>query len=58
MARLKRLLDLAEVQLATGDKNPEAIEAADREYPGDFDAPEPADLAKQIDRILVSNPAS
>lgn len=58
MARIKRLLDLAEIQLATGEHNLEALEEADREHPGDFDAPEPADLAKQIDRILVNNPAT
>ena len=58
LARLKRLLDLAETHLATGEEDPEAVEAVDREHPGDFDAPEPADLAEQIDRILVSNPAT
>lgn len=58
LARLKRLLDLAEAHLATDEEDLETIEAADREHPGDFDAPEPADLAEQIDRILVSNPAS
>lgn len=57
IARLKRLLDLAEVKLATGEEDPEAVEGADREHPGDFDADPPEDLAEQIDRILVSNPA-
>lgn len=56
MARLKRLLDEAEVKLATGEDNQAAIEEADREHPGDFDADPPEDLAEQIDRILVSNP--
>lgn len=57
MARLKRLLDLAEVQLASGEEDPAALEEADREHPGDFDADPPEDLAEQIDRILVGNPA-
>lgn len=58
LARLKRLLDLTEVKLATGEEDPEAIEEADREHPGDFDAAPPEDLAEQIDRILVSNPTT
>ena len=57
MARLKRLLDLAEVHLATSEEDMEAFEEADREHPGDFDHTPPEDLAEQIDRILVSNPA-
>ena len=56
MARLKRLLNLAEAHLATGEEDPKAVEAADREHPGDFDADPPEDLAEQIDRILVRNP--
>ena len=51
MARLKRLLDLAEVHLATSEEDMEAFEEADREHTP------PEDLAEQIDRILVSNPA-
>ena len=58
MVRLKRMLDITEMQLATGEHNPEALEEADREHPGDFDAAPPEDLAEQIDRILVSNPAT
>mgnify|MGYP007047180163 CR=1 FL=1 len=58
MARLKRLLDLTEVQLATGEHAPEALVEADCEYPGDFDHTPPEDLAEQIDRILVSNPTT
>lgn len=58
MARLKRLLDLTEVHLASGEHDPEALEQADREHPGDFDTAPPEDLAEQIDRILVSNPAT
>lgn len=58
LARLKRLLDITEAHLATGEHDPEAVEAADREHPGDFDADPPEDLAEQIDRILVSNPAT
>lgn len=57
IARLKRLLDLTELQLATGEHTPDALETADRMYPGDFDTAPPDDLAEQIDRILVSNPA-
>ena len=58
LARLKRLLDLTEAHLATGEEDPKAVEKADREHPGDFDADPPEDLAEQIDRILVSNPAT
>ena len=54
--RLKRLLDEAEAHLATGKYDQEALEQADRELPGDFDTT-PEDLAEQVDRILVSNPA-
>lgn len=49
VARLARLLDVAD---------PGALERADRELPGDFEADAPAGLAEQIDRILVSNPAT
>lgn len=58
MTRLKRLLDLTDVKLATGEHDPEALEEADREHPGDFDHTPPEDLTEQIDRILVSNPAT
>ena len=56
LTRLKRLLDEAEAHLATGEHDQEALEQADRELPGDFDTA-PEDLAEQVDRILVSNPA-
>ncbi|WP_276909297.1 hypothetical protein [Corynebacterium riegelii] len=56
LTRLKRLLDQAEATLATGQSDQEALEQADRELPGDFDSA-PDDLAEQVDRILVSNPA-
>lgn len=58
VARLARLLDVAEAGLASGAANPGALERADRELPGDFEADAPAGLAEQIDRILVSNPAT
>ena len=56
LMRLKRLLDEAEAHLATVKYDQEALEQADRELPGDFDIT-PEDLAEQVDRILVSNPA-
>ena len=56
LTRLKRLLDQAEATLATGESDQEALEQANRELPGDFDSA-PDDLAEQVDRILVSNPA-
>lgn len=58
VARLPRLLDVAEAGLASGAADPGALERADRELPGDFEADAPAGLAEQIDRILVSNPAT
>ena len=58
VARLARLLDVAEAGLASGVADTGALERADRELPGDFEADAPAGLAEQIDRILVSNPAT
>lgn len=55
--RLQRLLDAAEAAMATGEPDVDAIAEADRELPGDFDAQAP-DLADQVDRLLVRNPAT
>lgn len=55
--RLQRLLSATEQAMATGQPDADAIAEADRELPGDFDAQAP-DLANQVDRILVSNPAT
>ena len=55
--RLQRLLDAAEAAMATGEPDADAIAEADRELPGDFDAHAP-DLADQVDRLLVRNPAA
>ena len=55
--RLQRLLDAAEAVMATGQPDADAITEADRELPGDFDAQAP-DLADQVDRLLVRNPAT
>ena len=54
--RLQRLLDTAEAAVATGEPDADAIAEADRELPGDF-ASEAPDLADQVDRLLVRNPA-
>ena len=55
--RLQRLLDAAEAAMATGEPDADAIAEADRELPGDLDAQAP-DLADQVDRLLVRNPAA
>ena len=55
--RLQRLLDAAEAAMATGEPDADAIAEADRELPGDFDSQAP-DLADQVDRLLVRNPAT
>ena len=43
--------------MATGQTDADAIAEADRELPGDFDGQLP-DLAEQVDRLLVHNPAA
>ena len=55
--RLQRLLDATEAAMATGQTDADAIAEADRELPGDFDGQLP-DLAEQVDRLLVHNPAA
>mgnify|MGYP007049500119 FL=1 len=55
--RLQRLLDATEAAMATGQPDADAITEADRELPGDFDGQAP-DLADQVDRLLVRNPAA
>lgn len=55
--RLRRLLDATEAAMATGQPDADAIAEADRELPGDFDGQAP-DLADQVDRLLVRNPAA
>ena len=57
VARLQRLLDATEAAMATGQPDAHAIAEADRELPGDFDGQAP-DLAEQVDRLLVRNPAA
>ena len=57
VARLQRLLDATEAAMATGQPDPDAIADADRELSGDFDGQAP-DLAQQVDRLLVRNPAA
>ena len=57
MPRLQRLLDAAKAAMATGEPDADAIAGADRELPGDFDTQAP-DLADQVDRLLVRNPAT
>ena len=55
--RLQRLLSATEQTMASGQPDADAIAEADRELPGDFDAQAP-DLADQVDRLLVHNPAT
>jgi len=55
--RLQRLLDAAEAAMATGEPDVDAITEADRELHGDFYGQAP-DLADQVDRLLVRNPAT
>ena len=55
--RLRRLLDAAEAAMAAGQPDPDALAKADRELPGDFTLEAP-DLADQVDRLLVRNPAA
>ena len=43
--------------MATGQPDVDGIAEADRELPGDFDGQAP-DLADQVDRLLVHNPAA
>ena len=55
--RLQRLLDAAEAAMAAGQPDPDAHERADQELETDFQIDAP-DLADQVDRLLVHNPAS
>lgn len=58
IARLERLLQVAEANMAgtgTGER-PDPADA-DQELPGDFDAAPPPDVAAQVDRLLIRNPA-
>ncbi|WP_157045350.1 hypothetical protein [Corynebacterium riegelii] len=44
------------MKLATGKYDQEAFEQTDRDLPAAFDSTQ-QDLAEQVDRILVNNPA-
>ena len=55
--RLQRLLDATEAAMAAGQPDPDALERADQELESDFQIDAP-DLAAQVDRLLVHNPAT
>ena len=55
--RLQRLLDATEAAMATGQTAAAESAEAPGELPGDFDGQLP-DLAEQVDRLLVHNPAA
>ncbi|WP_133064920.1 hypothetical protein [Corynebacterium hadale] len=56
LARLARLLDVVEADMAGGDSDPLALAEADQLLPGDFEHPVYAGLREQVDRILIHNP--